>query len=202
MALSKEVADANFGGLKLEVSKWFDKQKNGLSMLKVLYRDHVKDTLALHECSKTMEIIELLVGAGDLTPTNLTLLYETIKLTGQFHLAQLIKDRHPSFPIPEDIRNIKIQKFKPHRQRLLNLGMALDLDEIKQIRGLYSVAEKHAADSWTLIMDLEQKMIICEEKMMAFIKILKKNKFPSAVKALTKGKYRQEQGCRELPWAP
>ncbi|XP_033107882.1 uncharacterized protein LOC117109606 [Anneissia japonica] len=185
MALSKEVTDENFGSLKLEVSKWFDKRRYGVSMLKVLYRDRVKNTSELYGCSKTMDIIELLIGAGHLTPTNLTILYETIKLTQQFGLGQLIKDRHPSFQIPEDIRNIAIDNFTLHRQRLVNLGMALSFSEIQHISGLYSVAEEHAADSWSLIMDLEQRMKISEGEMESFIENMRKINFPKAVKALT-----------------
>ncbi|XP_033104459.1 uncharacterized protein LOC117107045 [Anneissia japonica] len=187
MASCKEDAETNFGGLKLDVSKWFDRRCS-LSMLKVLYRDHVKDTYALHKCSKMMDIIELLIGAGHLTPNNLTLLYETIKVTQQFGMEQLIKDRHPSFLIPKDIKNIVITEFTLHRQRLVNLGMALSPDEIKQIGGLYSVAEEHAAESWTLIMDLEQRMVICEGEMEAFIENLKKYNLTRAGKALTEDK--------------
>ncbi|XP_033109450.1 uncharacterized protein LOC117110759 [Anneissia japonica] len=197
MAVSKEFADADFGGLKLDVSKWFDRCRYGVSMLKVLYNDHVKNNYALHECSKTMDIIELLIGAGHLTPDNLTLLYETIKVTQQFGLKQLIKDRHPSFLIPKDIKNIVITEFTMHRQRLVNLGMALTPEEIQHISGLYNVAEEHAADSWRLIIDLEQRLIICEEEMEEFIKNLKKHDLPKAVKALTEDTSNASSNTRE-----
>ncbi|XP_033104439.1 uncharacterized protein LOC117107030 isoform X2 [Anneissia japonica] len=154
-----------------------------VSMLKVLYSDHVQNHFELHNCSKTRDIIGLLIRAGHLTPNDLTLLYETIKLTQQFGLEQLIKNRHPSFPVPNNIT--VITKFTLHRQKLVNLGMVLISNEIEQIGGLYSAEEEHTTDSWNLIMYLEQRMVICEGKMEAFIKNLKKHKHKRAEKVLT-----------------
>ncbi|XP_033109969.1 uncharacterized protein LOC117111189 [Anneissia japonica] len=108
-------------------------------------------------------------------------------VTQQFGLQQLIKEKHPSFQIPEDIRNIVITEFTQHRQRLINLGMVMTPDEVEQIGVLYNIAKKHAADRWSFIMALEQSMIICEGKMEAFIKTLKENGFPKAVEVLTEG---------------
>ncbi|XP_033120122.1 uncharacterized protein LOC117119412 [Anneissia japonica] len=60
--------------------------------------------------------------------------------------------------------------------------MALTPSDVQKISDLCEV--KHT-DSWSLIMDLEHNMVICEENMTAFIEKLKKHKLYQAVKALT-----------------
>ncbi|XP_033124968.1 uncharacterized protein LOC117123231 [Anneissia japonica] len=172
-----------FAELKLLVSNWCDKHIS-INMLKVLYRDHVKDTFALHESSKTIELIDMLISSGNLSPNNLTLLYDTIKATEKFGLEQEIHTQLPLFTIPKNIRDGVITKFTPHRQRLVKLGMALTPSDVQKISELYDV--KHT-DRWSLIMDLEHNLVICEENMTAFIEKLKKHKLCQAVKALTEG---------------
>ncbi|XP_033100319.1 uncharacterized protein LOC117103804 isoform X2 [Anneissia japonica] len=181
MDTSKETSDASFAELKLLVSNWYDKHIS-INMLKVLYRDHVKDIFTLHESSKTIQLIDLLIGSGNLSPNNLTLLYDTIKATEQFGLEQEIHTKMPSFKISKSIRDSVITKFTPHRQRLVKLGMALTASDVQNISELYK--KKHT-DRWSLIMDLEHSMVICEENMTAFIEKLKKHELYEAVKALT-----------------
>ncbi|XP_033126817.1 uncharacterized protein LOC117124626, partial [Anneissia japonica] len=181
MDISKETNDAGFAELKLLVSNWYDKHIS-INMLKVLYRDHIKDTFALHESSKTIQLIDMLISSGNLSPNKLTLLYDTIKATEQFGLEQEIHTQLPSFKISKSIRDSVITKFTPHRQRLVNLGMALTPSDVQKISELYDV--KHT-DSWSLIMDIEHNMVICEENMDTFIEKLKKLKLHQAVKALT-----------------
>ncbi|XP_033100320.1 tripartite motif-containing protein 2-like [Anneissia japonica] len=185
MTMSMETGEkanaAYFADLKLVVSKWYD-DHIPINMLKVLFRDYVLDTIALHTSSKTMDLINMLVGSGELGPTDLTLLYDTIKATRQFGLVQEIKKQISSFQILENIRDDAITKFTVHRQRLIKLGMVLTPGDVETISGLYE--EKHT-DSWSLIMNLEHKRIICEQNMDVFIRKLKQYELYQAVGALT-----------------
>ncbi|XP_033121175.1 uncharacterized protein LOC117120272 [Anneissia japonica] len=172
---------ATFADFKLFVSNWYD-EHIPINMLKVLFKDHVENTFALHISSKTITLMNMLITSGSLSPTDLTLLYDTIKATKQFGLEQEIQNEMPSFQIAKNIRDNVITKFTVHRQRLVKLGMALTPSDVQKISDLCEV--KHT-DSWSLIMDLEHNMVICEENMTAFIEKLKKHKLYQAVKALT-----------------
>ncbi|XP_033121229.1 uncharacterized protein LOC117120316 [Anneissia japonica] len=179
METSKEEKD--FADLKMVVSEWFDKNID-INMLKVLYSDHVGDTFALHVASKTMDLINMLISFGNLSPTDLALLYDTIKATQQFGLEQEIKKQVPSFHFPKDTWDNVFTEFTPYRLRLVQLGMSLIPRDVERLSQHYDV--KHT-NSWSLIMELEYKMIICEENINDFTKTLKKLKLQRAVKALT-----------------
>ncbi|XP_033097188.1 uncharacterized protein LOC117101336 [Anneissia japonica] len=172
---------ATFADFKLFVSNWYD-EHIPINMLKVLFKDHVKNTFELHVSSKTITLMNMLEASGSLRPTDLTLLYDTIKATEQFGLEYKIQNEMPSFQISKSIRDSVITKFTPHRQKLVKLGLALTPSDVQKISDLYEV--KHT-DSWSLIMDLEHNLVICEENMDAFIEKLKKHKLHQAVKAVT-----------------
>ncbi|XP_033118985.1 uncharacterized protein LOC117118491 [Anneissia japonica] len=179
METSKE--EKAFADLKMVVSEWFDKNID-INMLKVLYRDHVGNTFALHMASETMDLINMLISFGDLSPTNLNLLYDTIKATQQFGLEEEIKKQVPSFHFPEDIWNNDFTEFTPYRLRLVQLGLSLNPDDVKKLSKRYNGKHK---DSWSLIMDLEHKMIICEKDIDSFTQMLKRLELKRAVIALT-----------------
>ncbi|XP_033100357.1 uncharacterized protein LOC117103852 isoform X2 [Anneissia japonica] len=68
----------------------------------------------------------------------------------------------------------------------MRLGMALEDDNIRKIKQLYKKKlVKNYQDTWSLIMDLEHQMIICEGRMEDFIDILKELELLQAVNALT-----------------
>ncbi|XP_033121256.1 uncharacterized protein LOC117120335 [Anneissia japonica] len=180
MGRSKE---STFAELMLVVSNWYD-ERIPISMLKVLFRDHIDDTFALYISSKTIDLMNMLITFGSLSPTDLTLLYDTIMATKQFGLGHEIQNRMPSFQIAKNIRKKVITTFTLHRQRLVKLGMALTPSDVQKLCHLYKV--KHT-DRWSLIMDLEHNMVICEENMDTFIDKLKTHNLHQAVKSLTEG---------------
>ncbi|XP_033124096.1 ubiquitin carboxyl-terminal hydrolase 23-like isoform X3 [Anneissia japonica] len=178
MRTSKE---STFAKLVSVVSIWYD-ECIPINMLKVLFRDHIDDAHLLHTSSKTMELMNKLTTRGSLSPADLTLLYDTIKVTEQFGLEHEIKDKMPSFQIYKNIRDKEITAFTLHQQRLVKLGKSLSPSDVQTINGLYSV--KHT-DSWSLIMDLEHKTVISEENMDTFIDNLQTFNLNQGVKSLT-----------------
>ncbi|XP_033105982.1 uncharacterized protein LOC117108138 [Anneissia japonica] len=179
------VTDDAFRQLLLVISNWYDKY-GYISMLKVLYRDHLEKIPFLSHASRTLDIMNLLIACGDLDSTDISLFFDTIKATKTFGLKNKIKPQIPSCP---NVRDVKITKFTSHRQKIIKLGMALTNDDITVINELYNKTVKKYADSWSLIMDLEDRMIICEGKMEAFIDNLKESGLLRAVNSLTEGYY-------------
>ncbi|XP_033121719.1 uncharacterized protein LOC117120748 [Anneissia japonica] len=151
-------------------------------MLKVLYnnRDHVPIYNELSEATKVISLLSMLIGSGNLSPTNLTILYDTIKVTGQFGFNSRI-----ILPLIQRIREHEVTKFSWYRQFLFKLGTVLTEDDIVALDVRYNLPLlKNYNDSWHLILDLEQKNKLCEEKIDDFIEGL-----PSclAVKSLLEG---------------
>ncbi|XP_033099154.1 uncharacterized protein LOC117102833 isoform X3 [Anneissia japonica] len=174
------ISDDTYKYILATTSQWYDKRMS-INMLKVLYRDQIKNASDLDSALKTSDVLALLNSSGHLSPTDLTILYDTIKVTHQFGLEDEIKHKIKSFP---NVRNIKISKFTIHRQKLMNLGMALIQDDIPKIDGLYNSPLLGYASSWNLIIDLEHKGKIREEEMEPFIEKLKELELYQAAKTL------------------
>ncbi|XP_033125628.1 uncharacterized protein LOC117123727 [Anneissia japonica] len=181
MASTEGISEDALKQLLEIISEWYDDQ-GYTSMLKVLYRDHLKNTPRLRKASGTMDLMNLLIASGNLHSKDLTLLYDTIKVTDTLGLEIEIKHLIPSCP---NFRDITISKITPHRQKVMKLGMALIDGDIVKISRLYNKTAKNYTDAWTLIMDLEHRSIIYEGKMEEFIENLRKNGLVQAVNALT-----------------
>ncbi|XP_033119954.1 uncharacterized protein LOC117119262 [Anneissia japonica] len=173
--------DGAFRQVLSVISEWYD-QLGYINMLKVLYRDLLKNSYELNKASKVMDLMNLLIASGDLHSTNLKLLYDTINITKQYGLEIIIKKILPEF---QSVKDVEISKFTHHRQKVMKLGMALIDEDLKKISGFYNEPVKEYADTWSLVVDLEHNMIICEGKLDAFIKNLNTLKLQNAVKALT-----------------
>ncbi|XP_071950031.1 uncharacterized protein [Antedon mediterranea] len=172
--LGLAMSDVGFEETLVTVSTWYDR-KRPLRMLKVLYQDHIEDC-NLDNANKTKELLDELISSRYLSSTNLTILHDTIKVTKQFGAI--------FFPIAKEK---PISTFTHFRQRILDLGHALKTDELDKINQAYNDPPKNYEDNWHLIMDLEQKTIICEEreKLEQFIQTLRQLGIPE--KPLTKG---------------
>ncbi|XP_033122336.1 uncharacterized protein LOC117121303 [Anneissia japonica] len=169
-----------FNVLKMVVARWYDENKY-LSMLKVLYRDHVK-LGKLTKLTNTMDLINDLVKSSYLSPSDLTILAETIALTKNYALQDIIKSTFLSFP---DVNKGTISKtFTPYRQRLMEFGMALTPRDVTLINGIYNTPHKQYVDGWIMISDLEDQQIIKENHMDGFYKLLITNNLLHALKAL------------------
>ncbi|XP_033114828.1 uncharacterized protein LOC117115230 isoform X1 [Anneissia japonica] len=137
-ATFKGISDEDFRQLLVKVSEWYN-DRGYIDMLKVLYRDNATDVYLLENASDTMTLLQLLYDSDDLSPSDLTLLYETVKATRQFGLERIIKDQIPSCP---NIREIEISKFKPYRLKLMNLGFSLAKFDVVKISGLNNKSSK------------------------------------------------------------
>ncbi|XP_033113099.1 uncharacterized protein LOC117113772, partial [Anneissia japonica] len=168
----------DFSQLLLDFSSWYD-GLGYINMLKVLYnnRDHVPIYNKLNEATKVMPLLSMLIGSGSLSLTNLTILYDTLKATGQFGFKSRIV-----LSTLQTIKEHEVSKFSWYRQFLLKLGMTLTDDDIVVLDLRYNMPVlKNYKDSWHLILDLEQRNELCEEKIDDFIEGLPSDK---ALKAL------------------
>ncbi|XP_033113016.1 NACHT, LRR and PYD domains-containing protein 12-like [Anneissia japonica] len=170
-----------FNVLKMIVSDWYNENRC-LTMLKVLFRDTV-DIGKLAEITDTIDLLNELVKLGKMSAKDLTLLYDTIRITGHFSLQIKIKETFPLFPDIEE--GIISTSFTPHRQKLLKLGKKLTLENVTRIDKLYNTPRKMYTDSWSMIIDLEDRLEISEENMTTFIKSLKLLKLHLALQVLT-----------------
>ncbi|XP_033111671.1 uncharacterized protein LOC117112667 [Anneissia japonica] len=169
-----------FNVLKMVVSKWYDDNRS-LTMLKVLFRDHVAIG-KLATINDTMDLLNDLFKSSQLTPSDLTILGETINLTKHYALQERIKSTFQLFP---DVREGTVSiKFTPHRQRLMKFGMALTPKDVTLIDGLYNTPLKRYADAWIMINDLEDQLKIKEGDMKEFQQMLETLNLRLALNAL------------------
>ncbi|XP_071961174.1 uncharacterized protein [Antedon mediterranea] len=163
----------------VNVSTWYDKH-NLFRQLKVLYKDLITVT-NIDKARKTIDLLNELRKCGRLSSDNLALLYQTIKVTEQFGIINLLQH---SFL---EVQKVEITKFTLYRLQIVNFGNVLRQTDIEKIDALYNgSALKNYKDAWSLIMDLEQRQILCEEKLEEFIDNLKKIGLDSTVKLLNK----------------
>ncbi|XP_033126250.1 uncharacterized protein LOC117124201 isoform X2 [Anneissia japonica] len=181
MAPKKGISKEKFNDIKAVVSSWYDRNKL-VSMLKVVFKDHLA-TNNLSNATRTVDILNLLYGAGHLSPTDLTLLYETIELTMQEGLEEEIKEILPSIP---NIRPIDddspFSRFSPYRQKIVMFGFELKNKDIEAIDGNINIPNMNYVDSWCMISDLEHRLIICEKDIEKFKGKLRRLKLDNARK--------------------
>ncbi|XP_033108443.1 uncharacterized protein LOC117110010 isoform X2 [Anneissia japonica] len=174
------MTDAQFSALKMDVAVWYDNQKC-LTMLKVLFRDHVVNE-RLSKIDKTVDLLNDLVKHGHLNSKNLTILHDTISTTEHFGLQHKIKVLLPSFA---DVKEGNISKqFSHHRQKLMKFGMNLTPDNVTKIDGLLNMPCKEYTDGWSMITDLEDRQIISEKNMKEFTDSLRSLEIHPALNAL------------------
>ncbi|XP_033109294.1 uncharacterized protein LOC117110639 [Anneissia japonica] len=181
MAMKPGLSDMKFGVLKSVVSDWYDRHRS-LSMLKVLFRDKVENG-KLSTVTDTMELLNNLFRHDHLSLQNLKILCDTISITEHFALQWKIKENLSSFP---DVKKGTISEiFTVHRQKLMKFGMELTPADVTLIDGLYNTPRKDYADAWSMITDLENRLIISKRKMKKFIDSLKILNLSGALNALT-----------------
>ncbi|XP_033116424.1 E3 ubiquitin-protein ligase TRIM71-like [Anneissia japonica] len=114
-----EINDDVFRQLLTVISEWYD-QMGYINMLKVLYRDLLKNNYELNKATKVMDLMNLLIASGDLHSTHLSLLYDTINITKQYGLERKIQDVLPVYQIG---KVVEISEFTHHRRKVMKLGM-------------------------------------------------------------------------------
>ncbi|XP_033100364.1 uncharacterized protein LOC117103856 isoform X2 [Anneissia japonica] len=175
------ISDSDFKQLLLDFSRWYD-GLGYINRLKVLYTDHVPNYIELSEATEVTSLLQNLTGSGNLSRTNLTILYDTIKVTEQFGFKSKI-----ALPLLQRLEEHEVSRFTRFRQFLFKLGMKLTRDDIRMLDVRHNEMPllKNYKDSWHMILDLEHRKKLCEEKIYSFIEGL-----PSylAVKALWEDK--------------
>ncbi|XP_033095329.1 uncharacterized protein LOC117099920, partial [Anneissia japonica] len=74
---SPEISDDEYRRLLQDISEWFDGNRC-ISMLKVLYRDYVTNANELRNATKMRDLLNNFHISGNLSPTDLSILYDTI----------------------------------------------------------------------------------------------------------------------------
>ncbi|XP_071945477.1 uncharacterized protein [Antedon mediterranea] len=183
MASNNGIPEKDFRFLKITVSEYFD-ARGLLVMLKVLFKDHVKES-KLSGITKTIELLNALESSGAFSYQDLTLLHDAIKLTDEFSLETELKGKIPSFPLVD--KQTPFTKFTAYRQKLLKFGHCLASNDVSKIDASCNTPLKNYTDSWAMIRDLEHKQVITPTKMADFIKELGRIDLKAAVSILNEG---------------
>ncbi|XP_071955473.1 uncharacterized protein [Antedon mediterranea] len=132
-----------------------------------------------------MDLMNHLIDSGELSPTDLTILYDTIKATKQFGIVDQLIFYIPYFP---NVKDIIITKFSHHQLKILDFGNSLTQEDVKKIDNMYNDPPNNYQNAWSLIMDLQYRQIICEEEeiMDEFVNALKGLGLHRAVRSLVK----------------
>ncbi|XP_071965210.1 uncharacterized protein [Antedon mediterranea] len=176
---NQDLSEDEFRQLIVDFATWYDGLRY-LGMLKVLYKDIVDDNQTLERATNVTELLSHLVGPAQLNRTNLTLLYDTVKITKQSGFKSRIKEKLYHF---KNIDKVHVTSFTKHRINILNFGKVLTdanintFDTICNFPGL-----KQYKDSWSLITDLEKQGKLKEDNVEAFRQILRQNGMDSAEK--------------------
>ncbi|XP_071944141.1 NLR family CARD domain-containing protein 4-like [Antedon mediterranea] len=158
-------------------SEWYDKN-NLVRQLKVLYHDLIS-VADIDKANTTIDLLNALRKTGRLSPGNLELLYETIKVTQTFGAIKVFQQSI------FEVQEIQIINFTPYRHWIADFGNELRKAAVKKIDALFNNPLKNYEDSWSMIIDLEQRQILCGERKEEFINKLNKIGLASTMKCLT-----------------
>ncbi|XP_033110420.1 uncharacterized protein LOC117111578 isoform X2 [Anneissia japonica] len=140
--------DLDFRGMLMHVSNDIG---DDLNKWKVALSDHINPR-TLQKAPDAIPLFESLIEKADIKNGDIRILQETIKMTGSLHLRKHIQN----FP---SLDNIVITHFTPFRQSVMAFGKQLTVDDNRKIVSFYGLRRQYS-DGWSLIMDLEQKLIL------------------------------------------
>ncbi|XP_033099915.1 uncharacterized protein LOC117103472 [Anneissia japonica] len=158
----------DFQVMLTQVSKWYDKHEL-TNMLKLLYKDKVSIAGDLLRSTTTLDLFKLLYRNGSLQPTDLKIIIDTIVVTNTRGIVvQKVSDI-----LCKAFHETNVTSFSIHRQKLIKLGRVLLPHEVKMLGGVYDLPKEQYKDQWTLILNLEMRREINENRMSPFIQVLK-----------------------------
>ncbi|XP_033100638.1 uncharacterized protein LOC117104090 [Anneissia japonica] len=160
--------ETEFSSMLVQLSDAISKKgEKYVDLLRVLYRDlaNVKSDLEKAKCA--FDIFQLLIAPGILKPTDISILFETIELTGLKYLIEIIK-RYETYP-----EEVKITRFSRHRQQVVALGKDFSVKDLQKVSQLY---EGNFSSPWKLIQHLEDTSVLTEDSMSSFLQHLNENK--------------------------
>ncbi|XP_071948805.1 uncharacterized protein [Antedon mediterranea] len=165
-------SEDDFKQLIADFAKWFD-DRGLLNRLQVLFIEIVDDIEAVKRVTSTTELLALLTANGQLSQTNLSVLYDAIKVTAQFGFESVIKEKLRPF---KNIKKRKVASFSSQTKKIFNLGKSLsDSDkETLDVRYNFPVVKGYT-DSWSLILDFVPRGLLSEDKIDEVNKLLKRN---------------------------
>ncbi|XP_033122223.1 uncharacterized protein LOC117121208, partial [Anneissia japonica] len=140
-------------------------QGNNLSDVDVILKPDVYIYVKKAKCA--FDLFQLLIAPGILKPTDISVLFETIELTGLKYLKEIIK-RYETYP-----DEVKITRFSPHRQQVVALGKDFSVKDLQKVSQL---CEGNFSSPWKLIQHLEDTSVLTENSMSSFLQRLKDNK--------------------------
>ncbi|XP_071948801.1 uncharacterized protein [Antedon mediterranea] len=171
----QEISEDDFLQLLTDTAEWFD-GLGYLKILKVLYKDHLNINVEMERAGSVWDLLQYLRASGNLKPSNLTILYDTVKITQQCGFKSNVENQPP-----EDIKDHVVSTLSPFRQKVYQLGVKLRKNEVSKLARLFNsrptVVVNEYQDSWSLIMDFEHRGIIDKDftKMVTFLKVLERN---------------------------
>ncbi|XP_071947213.1 uncharacterized protein [Antedon mediterranea] len=180
-----EISVEEYNELLTDTANWYD-QLGYLKALKLLYKDHLKKSnVVVSKAESVWDLLQDLTASGSLSSSNLTILYDTIKITKQFGFKSNVKNQPP-----EDIKNHVVSMLTSYRQRLFQLGLELKEDEVAKLDFLFNnPLLKNYPDSWSLIKDFEDRKIIDRDytRMEEFLNVLERNRMTKSRKIFLDG---------------
>ncbi|XP_033112890.1 uncharacterized protein LOC117113606 [Anneissia japonica] len=160
--------ESEFYELLLRLSTAISKKsEKHVDMLRVLYTDLANSKTELEEAESAFGLFQLLIAPGTLKSTDISVLFETIELTGFRYLKEII-EKYETYPV-----DVKITRFSGHRQHVVALGRGFSVKDVQKISQLYR-GNIVFPNQWKLIIDLETD-VLTEDKMSTFLQCLKEN---------------------------
>ncbi|XP_033121740.1 uncharacterized protein LOC117120766 [Anneissia japonica] len=160
--------ESEFSSLLVQLSDAISKKSEiYVDMLRVLYKELADNTSNLEKAKSAFELFKLLIAPGILKPTDISVLFETIELTGLKYLKDIIK-KYETYP-----DEVEISKFSPHRQQIVALGNVFSVKDLQDVCKLH---ECNFTNPWKLIQHLEDESVLTENNMPIFHRRLQERK--------------------------
>ncbi|XP_033127639.1 uncharacterized protein LOC117125276 [Anneissia japonica] len=138
-----------------------------IDMLRVLYTDLVIAKTDLEAAESAYDLFKLLIAPGILKPTDISVLFETIEITGFRYLKEII-ETYETYP-----SEVKLTRFSEHRQNVVDLGRRFSVKDVQRLSQLYR-GNRPFANQWKLIEDLETD-VLTEDNMSTFLQCLREH---------------------------
>ncbi|XP_033111169.1 uncharacterized protein LOC117112205 [Anneissia japonica] len=152
-SFTQRLRDSNvnegFNRMLLEISDAISKRdEKYVDMLRILYTDIASFRTELEKAESAFDLFQLLRVADILKPTDFSVLFETIEITGLRYLKKIIKyEKYPD--------EVKITRFSAHRQRLVTLGRNISTQNLQKLCQMYEVPVNISSNQWKVINFLE-----------------------------------------------
>ncbi|XP_033111168.1 baculoviral IAP repeat-containing protein 1e-like [Anneissia japonica] len=162
--LRKKVLNEDFNQLLGEMSNAISKEdKKYVDMLRVLYSDTAEFKEELVRAKSAFDLFQILIVADILKPTDISVLFETIELTGLRFLKKII-EKYREYP-----DKVEITLFSAYRQRVVAWGKNVLCEVLQNVRQRYEIPVNISTNPWKVITYLENKDIISEDKWSSFL---------------------------------